>query len=111
MLLSQGRPTGIEGAKADAKPNPSLFINNSEPTITDDVIVIGGSFADLAGALQLGRARRNVSVLDTGLPRNRFAGHSHGMLGHDHKPPLDILAEAAAAGALSHDQTGQSPGG
>ncbi|TIT81189.1 MAG: NAD(P)/FAD-dependent oxidoreductase, partial [Mesorhizobium sp.] len=33
-------------------------------------------------------------VLDTGLPRNRFAGHSHGMLGHDHKPPLDILAEA-----------------
>ncbi|TGU53287.1 NAD(P)/FAD-dependent oxidoreductase, partial [Mesorhizobium sp. M2D.F.Ca.ET.148.01.1.1] len=29
-----------------------------------------------------------------GLPRNRFAGHSHGMLGHDHRPPLDILAEA-----------------
>jgi len=35
-----------------------------------------------------------VIVLDTGLPRNRFAGHSHGLLGHDHKPPLDILAEA-----------------
>ena len=60
----------------------------------DDVIIIGGSFAGLAGALQLGRARRNVTVLDTGLPRNRFAGHSHGLLGHDHKPPLDILAEA-----------------
>ncbi|MFD9900269.1 NAD(P)/FAD-dependent oxidoreductase [Mesorhizobium sp. NPDC059025] len=60
----------------------------------DDVIIIGGSFAGLAGALQLGRARRKVTVLDTGLPRNRFAGHSHGMLGHDHKPPLDILAEA-----------------
>ena len=60
----------------------------------DDVIIIGGSFAGLAAALQLGRARRKVTVLDTGLPRNRFAGHSHGMLGHDHKPPLEILAEA-----------------
>ena len=60
----------------------------------NDVIIIGGSFAGLAGALQLGRARRTVTVLDTGLPRNRFAGHSHGLLGHDHKSPLDILAEA-----------------
>jgi thioredoxin reductase len=60
----------------------------------NDVIIIGGSFAGLAAALQLGRARRKVIVLDTGLPRNRFAGHSHGLLGHDHKPPLDILAEA-----------------
>jgi thioredoxin reductase len=48
----------------------------------NDVIIIGGSFAGLAAALQLGRARRKVTVLDTGL------------LGHDHKPPLDILAEA-----------------
>ena len=46
----------------------------------DDVIIIGGSFAGLAAALQLGRARRKVTVLDTGLPRNRFAGHSHGLL-------------------------------
>ncbi|TIV99953.1 MAG: NAD(P)/FAD-dependent oxidoreductase [Mesorhizobium sp.] len=60
----------------------------------DDVIIIGGSFAGLAAALQLGRARRKVTVLDTGLPRNRFAGRSHGLLGHDHRPPLDILAEA-----------------
>ena len=60
----------------------------------DDVIIIGGSFAGLAAALQLGRARRKVTVLDTGLQRNRFAGHSHGVLGHDHKPPQNILAEA-----------------
>lgn len=60
----------------------------------NDVIIIGGSFAGLAAALQLGRARRKVTILDTGLPRNRFAGHSHGFLGHDHKPPLEILAEA-----------------
>lgn len=60
----------------------------------NDVIIIGGSFAGLAAALQLGRARRKVTVLDTGLPRNRFAGHSHGLLGHDHRPPQDILAQA-----------------
>jgi thioredoxin reductase len=60
----------------------------------DHVIIIGGSFAGLAAALQLGRARRNVIVLDTGLQRNRFAGRSHGVLGHDDKPPSDILAAA-----------------
>ena len=60
----------------------------------NDVIIIGGSFAGLAAALQLGRARRKVTVLDTDRPRNRFAGYSHGVLGHDHKPPQDILVEA-----------------
>ncbi|MET0173378.1 MAG: NAD(P)/FAD-dependent oxidoreductase [Agrobacterium vaccinii] len=60
----------------------------------DHVIIIGGSFAGLAAALQLGRARRKVIVLDTGLQRNRFAGRSHGVLGHDDKPPSAILAEA-----------------
>src|SRR4026208_512744 len=45
-------------------------------------------------ALPPARPPPKVTVLDPGLPRNRFAGHSHGLLGHDHKPPLDILAEA-----------------
>lgn len=60
----------------------------------NDVIIIGGSFAGLAADLQLGRARRKIIVLDTNRQRNRFAGRSHGVLGHDHKPPQDILAEA-----------------
>ncbi len=59
-----------------------------------DVIIIGGSFAGLAAATQLGRARRDVLVLDTGLPRNRFAKHSHGFLTRDGAPPLEMLAEA-----------------
>ena len=58
----------------------------------DDVLIVGGSFAGLAAALTLGRARRKVTVLDTALPRNRYAAHSHGVLGHDHKPPGEILA-------------------
>src|SRR3982750_4649363 len=71
-----------------------MVLQTTEPLTMDDVIIIGGSFAGLAAALQLGRARRKVTVLDTGLPRNRFAGESHGLLGHDHKPPLAILAQA-----------------
>ncbi len=59
-----------------------------------DVIIIGGSFAGLAAATQLGRARRDVLVLDTGLPRNRFSPAAHGILGHDGTPPGDILAGA-----------------
>jgi len=62
----------------------------------DDVLVIGGSFAGLSAALQLGRARRRVTVLDTGLPRNRYAAHAHGMLGHDGKPPSEILKDGRA---------------
>jgi len=85
---------GIARAQATTSLSRSSSIHNTEPITMDDVIIIGGSFAGLAAALQLGRARRKVTVLDTGLPRNRFAGHSHGLLGHDHKPPLDILAEA-----------------
>ena len=42
-----------------------------------DVIIIGGSYAGLAAALQLGRARRTVLVLDAGQRRNRFVAHSH----------------------------------
>ncbi|KKB77865.1 hypothetical protein VW35_14565 [Devosia soli] len=61
-----------------------------------DVVIIGGSFAGLSAALQLGRARRKVTVLDTGSPRNRFASHAHGILGHDGKPPAEILAEGRA---------------
>lgn len=61
-----------------------------------DVIIIGGSFAGLAAATQLGRARRDTLVLDTGLPRNRFSPAAHGILGHDGVPPREILAKARA---------------
>jgi thioredoxin reductase len=58
---------------------------------TCDVIVVGGSFAGLAAAIQLGRARRGVLVVDSGKPRNRFAHASHGFLGQDGRPPAEIL--------------------
>jgi thioredoxin reductase len=63
--------------------------------MTYDAIIVGGSFAGLTAALQLGRARRRVLVLDAGRPRNRFAAHAHGVLAQDGRPGADILATAA----------------
>ena len=57
-----------------------------------DVIVVGGSFAGLAAAMQLGRARRSVLVVDAGQPRNRFAHAAHGFPGQDGRPPAELRA-------------------
>ncbi|HWV20671.1 MAG TPA: NAD(P)/FAD-dependent oxidoreductase [Devosia sp.] len=61
-----------------------------------DVIIIGGSFAGLTAAMQLGRARRQVTVLDTGLNRNRYAEAAHNIFGHDGTPPAQLLKAARA---------------
>ncbi|QJE00884.1 NAD(P)/FAD-dependent oxidoreductase [Massilia forsythiae] len=61
-----------------------------------DVIVAGGSYAGMAAALQLVRARRKVLVIDGGQRRNRFAAVSHGVLGHDGRAPDAIHADARA---------------
>ena len=52
-----------------------------------DVVVIGGSAAGLAAALQLGRQRRSVIVVDAGEPRNAPAAHMHSYLGREGQPP------------------------
>lgn len=57
-----------------------------------DVAVIGGSAAGLAAALQLGRQRRSVIVIDAGEPRNAPAAHMHSYLGHEGLPPGDFTA-------------------
>jgi thioredoxin reductase len=65
-----------------------------------DTIIVGGSFAGLSAALYLARARRSVLVLDTGLPRNRFASASHGFFaqdGSDPKAMLEIMRGQVAA--------------
>ena len=68
--------------------NPEVNVSNADL----DVVVVGGSWAGLAAALQLGRARRRVLVIDGGSPRNRFAHESHGFLGQDGRTPAEIGA-------------------
>ncbi|GMB81451.1 FAD-dependent oxidoreductase [Shinella zoogloeoides] len=62
--------------------------------MTEDAIIIGGGFAGLSAAMQLARARRRITIVDTGEPRNRFAAHSHGFLAQDGRPGGEILADA-----------------
>ncbi|MBU0912099.1 MAG: NAD(P)/FAD-dependent oxidoreductase [Gammaproteobacteria bacterium] len=61
-----------------------------------DVIIVGGSYAGMAAALQLVRARRTVLVIDAGSRRNRFADSSHGFLTQDGNSPQAIAATAKA---------------
>jgi thioredoxin reductase len=61
-----------------------------------DAIIVGGSFAGLAAALYVARARRKVCIVDAGSPRNRFATHSHGFFGQDGSDPAAMLAAARA---------------
>lgn len=60
-----------------------------------DVIVVGGSFAGQAAALQLARAHKSVLLIDAQLPRNRYADAAHGFLGQDGRPPADIMQDAS----------------
>lgn len=57
-----------------------------------DVVIVGGSYAGLAAAMQLGRARRNVLIVDAGQRRNRYVSRAHGVLGHDGESPAAIAA-------------------
>jgi thioredoxin reductase len=59
-----------------------------------DVIVVGGSYAGMAAALQLLRARKAVLVIDAGQRRNRFASHSQGFLTQDGVDPGEIARMA-----------------
>ena len=70
----------------------------SESTPPYDVIIVGGSYAGLSCAMQLGRARRRVLVIDAGQRRNRYASHSHG------------FSDAGRPGARRDCRRRQAPG-
>ncbi|HDS0949276.1 TPA: NAD(P)/FAD-dependent oxidoreductase [Stenotrophomonas maltophilia] len=59
-----------------------------------DVLIVGGSYAGIAAGLILARARRPVTIIDSGLPRNRAASHSHGVLGQDGVSGAELLKNA-----------------
>lgn len=46
-----------------------------------DVVVVGGGASGLSATLALARARRSVTVVDAGEPRNAPAHGVHGLLG------------------------------
>jgi len=61
---------------------------------TYDVIIIGGSYAGLSAAMSLGRALRNVLIIDSGKRCNSQTPHAHNLITHDGDTPADIAAKA-----------------
>jgi len=59
-----------------------------------DVIIVGGSYSGLAAGMALGRALRQVLIIDSGKPCNRQTPHSHNFITHDGKTPKEIATLA-----------------
>ncbi|GAA4157259.1 NAD(P)/FAD-dependent oxidoreductase [Gryllotalpicola daejeonensis] len=55
-----------------------------------DVVIIGAGPAGLTAGLNLVRARRSVLMVDANRPRHAPTLHSHGTLGLDGIPPLEL---------------------
>ena len=60
-----------------------------------DVIILGGSYSGLAAGMSLGRALREVLIIDDGNPCNHQTPHSHNFLTNDGKVPAEIAALAS----------------
>ncbi|TSI17097.1 NAD(P)/FAD-dependent oxidoreductase [Brevibacterium aurantiacum] len=56
-----------------------------------DVVIVGAGAAGLSAALTSARARRSVTVIDAGQPRNAPADGVHGLLGHEGISPQELL--------------------
>jgi thioredoxin reductase len=59
-----------------------------------DVIIIGGSYSGLAACMALGRALKQVLIIDSGKPCNRQTPHSHNFITQDWKTPKEIATLA-----------------
>ena len=59
-----------------------------------EIIIIGGSYSGLSAAMSLGRALRNVLIIDSERPRNKQTPYSHNFLTQDGKTPMQIATLA-----------------
>jgi thioredoxin reductase len=60
------------------------------PSMTRDVVIVGGGPAGLSAALTLGRARTRVLLCDAGPRRNATAQRVHGFVTQDGTPPNEF---------------------
>jgi thioredoxin reductase len=80
-----------------ALPFPLVSFSKFNPmtdTNTFEIIIIGGSYAGLSAGMALGRALRNVLIIDAGQPCNIQTPKSHNFLTQDGKTPKEISSIA-----------------
>lgn len=71
------------------------------PSLTHDVVVVGGGPAGLSAATWLARHRRRVALVDGGARRNRWVERTHGYLGLDPVDPAELV-DRARRGLLAY---------
>ena len=73
---------------------PTHSLNFLTHTMQDhrnfEVIILGGSYSGLAAGMALGRAMRQVLIIDSSRPCNEQTPRSHNFLTHDGKAPGEI---------------------
>lgn len=87
--------SGLAATLALTSHLPEFLKHNSmKESNPFDAIVIGGSYSGLSAAMALGRALKNVLVIDSGKPCNAPTPHSHNFLTQDGNTPSGISAIA-----------------
>jgi thioredoxin reductase len=70
-----------------------------------EVIIIGGSYSGLAAGMALGRALKQVLIIDSGDPCNKQTPFSHNFLTHDGRRPSEITLLGKEQVQLYHTVT------
>lgn len=83
------KQTGL-GVLALALPFPFKNFDMKIDNKKFDVIIIGGSYSGLAAGMALGRALKQVLIIDSGKPCNAQTPHSHNFLTQDGNTPSGI---------------------
>ena len=68
--------------------------SGDRPTMSYDVVIVGGGPAGLSAALALGRARKHVLLCDSGPRRNQLAEHIHNFVTRDGTTPEEFRESA-----------------
>lgn len=71
-------------------PTASSTTPSTSPPQEVEIAIVGGGPAGLSAALVLGRARRNVVVIDAGDPGHFAADAVHGFLGQENVAPREL---------------------